>query len=127
MFVTFFDSLMVSLAAIFVWKISPYLVFFPWLAIACLDGTFLSSALIKVPDGAWFTLTLAGVLACLLIEWRFGKENQWRAEAEDRFPTTHFVKKTADGRLRLTDRYGGATLSTIPTFGVFFDKAGMFS
>ena len=125
MFVTFFDTCMVSLAAMFVWRFSPYLVFFPWLTIACLDGVYLSSALTKVPDGAWFTLTLAGVLASLFILWRFGKEQQWTAEASDRFPTTHFVKKQPDGTVQLTPQYGGGTLSPIRGFGIFFDKDGV--
>lgn len=124
MFVTFFDTCMVSLAAMFVWRIRPYWVFFPWLTIACLDGTYLSSALTKVPNGAWFTITLAGVLASCFILWRFGKEQQWAAEAADRFPTSHFVRKREDGQLQLTERYGGGILSTIPCFGIFFDKAG---
>ena len=63
MFVTFFDTCMVSLTAIFVWRLSPYLVFLPWLTIACMDWAFLSSALTKVPDGAWFTIMLALILA----------------------------------------------------------------
>lgn len=108
----------------FVWRISPYYVFFPWLTIACLDGTFLSSALVKVPDGAWFTITLASVLAASFILWRFGKENQWAAEAADRFPTSHFVKTLQDGQLKLVDKYGGGNLSRIKGFGIYFDKAG---
>ena len=125
MFVTFFDTCMVSLAAMFVWRFSPYLVFFPFLTIACLDGVYLSSALTKVPDGAWFTLTLAGILAALFILWRFGKEQQWAAETSDRFPTTHFVKKQPDGTVQLTPQYGSGTLSPIKGFGIFFDKDGV--
>lgn len=124
MFVTFFDTCMVSLAAIFVWRISPYYIFLPWLTIACLDGTFLSSALVKVPNGAWFTITLASVLAGSFILWRFGKENQWAAEAADRFPTSHFVKKMSDGQLKLVDKFGGGDLSRIKGLGIYFDKAG---
>lgn len=124
MFVTFFDTCMVSLAAIIVWRIKPYYVFLPWLTIACMDGTFLSSALTKVPDGAWFTLTLATVLASCFILWRFGKEQQWAAEAEDRFPTSHFVREDKNGDYKLTGRYGGEVLSTTKGFGIFFDKAG---
>ncbi|EXJ76710.1 potassium uptake protein [Cladophialophora psammophila CBS 110553] len=123
MFVTFFDTCMVSLTAIFVWRFSPFLVFLPWLTIACLDGTFLSSALTKVPDGAWFTLTLAFVLGMVFMLWRFGKEQQWVVEAEDRFPTSHFIKKGPDG-LHLTERFHGTALSTINGFGIFFDKGG---
>lgn len=124
MFVTFFDTCMVSLAALIVWRIKPIYVFFPWLTIASLDGLYISSALTKVPDGAWFTLTLAGVLASLFILWRYGKEQQWLAEAEDRFPTTHLVQKDKDGQLHLTDAFGGDVISMIKGFGVFFDKAG---
>jgi KUP system potassium uptake protein len=124
MFVTFFDTCMVTLVAILVWRIKPYFVLLPWLIIACMDGTFLSSALLKVPDGAWFTILLATILASMFILWRFGKEQQWFAEAEDRFPTTHFVRTNDSGDLQLTDMFGGKVLSRAQGFGVFFDKAG---
>src|SRR5450755_4102831 len=113
MFVTFFDTCMVTLAALIVWRLSPFLVFAPWLIIACVDCLYLSSALNKVPEGAWFTLTLAGVLASTFMLWRFGKEQQWQAEAEDRFPPTHLLKKREDGQIQLTDRFGGGVLTTI--------------
>ncbi|PWY76552.1 potassium transporter 5 [Aspergillus eucalypticola CBS 122712] len=111
-FVTFFDTCMVAMVAMFVWRKSPYLVFLPWLTIACFDGAYLSSALTKVPTGAWFTLAVATILALLFLLWRFGKEQQWFAEAEDRFPTSHFVTKDQNGSIRLTDRFNGAPLST---------------
>lgn len=84
----------------------------------------MSSALIKVPQGAWFTITLASILAFLLILWRFGKEQQWAAEAEDRFPTTQLVRRGEHGIIKLTEKYGGDDLSVIKGFGIFFDKAG---
>lgn len=124
MFVTFFDTCMVTLVAILVWQIKPYYVFLPWLTISLMDATYLSSALTKVPDGAWFTILLASLLASLFILWRFGKEQQWFAEAEDRFPTTHFVKPNADGHLQLTSRFGNKSITTIQGLGIFFDKAG---
>ncbi|KAG4443691.1 hypothetical protein IFR05_000780 [Cadophora sp. M221] len=124
MFVTFFDSCMVSLAALIVWRLPYYVVFLPWLVFACLDGVYLSASLIKVPDGAWFTLLLSGIITCFLILWRFGKESQWHAEAEDRFPTTHLVEKGGNGAIKLTQLYGGDDLTSIKGFGIFFDKAG---
>ncbi|KAL8365438.1 hypothetical protein RB595_004312 [Gaeumannomyces hyphopodioides] len=160
MFVTFFDTCMVTLVAIIVWRLSPFLVFLPWLFFATIDGLYLSSALTKVPDGAWLTLLVSGALACLFLLWRFGKENQWRAEAEDRFKLGTLVTAAAPGTsdsnektggsgsnisqqdesqalvappppppphgqaLRLTDRWGGETLSTIRGLGIFFDKSG---
>ena len=127
MFVTFFDTCMVTLIALIVWKLSPLIVIIPWLVFASVDGLYLSSALTKVPDGAWFTLTLSGILACLFLLWRFGKENQWRAEAGDRFKPTQLVKKDEEGKLRLTDKWGGDALSAIRGFGVFFDKTGVLT
>jgi KUP system potassium uptake protein len=124
MFVTFFDTCMVSLAAMFVWRISPYIVFLPWLTVACLDGTYLSSALTKVPQGAWFTITLAAILAMLFLLWRYGKEQQWFAEAEDRFPTSHFIMSNPNGQISLSKRYGNLPVSINRSLGIFFDKAG---
>lgn len=124
MFVTFFDTCMVTLVAILVWRIKPYFIFLPALAIASLDGAYLSSALTKVPDGAWFTILLATLLASIFILWRFGKEKQWFAEASDRFPTTHFVKTRSDGKLQLTERFGDEVVGSMEGFGIFFDKAG---
>ena len=124
MFVTFFDTCMTAMVAIFVWRISPYLVFLPWLTIASMDGAFLSSALTKVPDGAWFTITLSAVLACVLLLWRFGKEQQWTAEAEDRFPTSRFVRANSDGAMQLSERFQGTPVSSTRGLGIFFDKAG---
>ena len=124
MFVTAFDTVMTSLVFIFCYRFSPWLVTLPWLVFACLDGTFLSSALVKVPDGAWFTLTLAAVLAGVFLVWRYGKEQQWFAEAEDRFPTSHFVKQNSEHELTLTEQFGSTSMSHIKGFGMFFDKAG---
>ncbi|KAK5658944.1 hypothetical protein OQA88_1761 [Cercophora sp. LCS_1] len=127
MFVTFFDTCMVTLVSLLVWRLSPFLIFLPWLFFATIDGLYLSSALLKVPDGAWFTLTVSGLLAALFLLWRFGKENQWRAEAEDRIKPTQLVGEDGEGRLELADTWGGDRLSVIRGLGVFFDKTGVLT
>ncbi|KAL2021372.1 hypothetical protein VTK56DRAFT_7237 [Thermocarpiscus australiensis] len=127
MFVTFSDTCMVTLVSLIVWKLPPFLVFLPWLFFAMIDGLYLSSALNKVPDGAWFTLTVSGILACFFLLWRFGKENQWRAETEDRFNLSRLVRKDDEGNLRLTDRWGGDSLSVVRSLGIFFDKSGVLT
>lgn len=124
MFVTLFDTILVTLIAVLVWRIKPYYILLPLLAIACMDGTFLSSALAKVPDGGWFTILLSCLLACVFILWRFGKEQQWKSEAEDLFTTTHFVKTNEHGKLVLTEKYGSRELSSMGGVGIFFDKEG---
>ena len=123
MFVTLFDTTMTALTALLVWKFPLYIVALPWLIFATLDGAFISSALEKVPSGAWFTLTLATVLASIFLLWRFGKENQWKAEAEDRRPISNFVEKSSDGSLRLAT--SAEPISTVRGLGIFFDKTGI--
>ncbi|KAK1637548.1 potassium uptake protein [Colletotrichum phormii] len=124
-FVTFFDTLMVTLVAILVWRLPVWLIALPFLAFATLDGLYLSSALNKVPDGAWFTLLISALMAGMFLLWRFGKENQWRAEAEDRFQPSTLVTKNKEGMLALTQRWGGDVLSPVSGFGIFFDKTGV--
>jgi KUP system potassium uptake protein len=92
--------------------------------VACLDGAYLSSALTKVPQGAWFTITLAAILAMLFLLWRYGKEQQWFAEAEDRFPTSHFIVSSPNGQVSLSKRYGELPVGHTRGLGIFFDKAG---
>ncbi|GJC83333.1 potassium transporter 5 [Colletotrichum liriopes] len=124
-FVTFFDTLMVTLVAILVWGLPAWLIALPAFAFATLDGLYLSSALNKVPDGAWFTLLISALMAGMFLLWRFGKENQWRAEAEDRFQPSTLVAKNKEGMLALAQRWGGDVLSPVNGFGIFFDKTGV--
>ena len=122
--VTFITTCMVSLVAVVVWRLSPLLVVPIFLVFAALDGAFLSSALTKVPQGAWFTLLLACVLSVVFILWRFGKEQQWAAEADDRIPPSQLVTTNDDGQTALTPALGGDALSPIRGLALFFDKAG---
>lgn len=129
---------MVSLVAIIIWRLPIIVVAVGFLVFGAFDGIFLSSALTKVPEGAWFTLALALILSSVFILWRFGKENQWRAEASDRIPPSDILAspedesndeglKTGSDRplgLRLTPAFGNAVISSIEGMGIFFDKTG---
>jgi KUP system potassium uptake protein len=92
--------------------------------LALLDGVYLSSALTKVPTGAWFTLLLAALLSFIFVLWRFGKENQWAAEATDRFQPAHLLTTSANGDLHLTQQFGGQKITSVEGVGIFFDKIG---
>lgn len=123
---------MVSLVAILVWRLPAYVVFPIWLVFASLDGAFLSSVYEKVPDGAWFTLLLAFILSCIFTLWRFGKECQWKAESKDELsPRALLEGSSAVASTSLTptltalsSTFGGLPISTVPGFGIFFDKFG---
>ncbi|KAH7114576.1 potassium transporter-domain-containing protein [Dactylonectria estremocensis] len=138
--VTMITTCMVSLVAIIIWQFPVLIVLLFFLTFAALEGAFMSSALRKVPDGAWFTLTLAFILSSIFILWRWGKEQQWAAEAEDRIMTHNLFelsratskasKTSADtgsktkSPLILTSTFGGGTISKAAGLGIFFDKIG---
>ncbi|KAK9314003.1 potassium transporter-domain-containing protein [Lipomyces starkeyi] len=123
-FVTFMTTCMVSLVALIIWRINVLIVLFVFLVFACLDGVYLSSALTKVPQGAWFTLLLAIILSSIFILWRFGKERQWSAESEDRFQPWQLVITKENGDLQMTAAFGGGPVSKVQGVGIFFDKVG---
>jgi KUP system potassium uptake protein len=121
--VTMITTCMVSLVAIIAWQIPAPVVLFFFLLFASLDGAYMSSVLLKVPDGAWFTLVLALILSSIFILWRWGKEQQWSAEASDRIrPSQLFELSPSTPSLRLQPAFGGGDVSTASGVGIFFDK-----
>ncbi|KAK0615272.1 potassium transporter-domain-containing protein [Bombardia bombarda] len=122
--VTFITTCMVSLVAVIIWGIPSYIVLFFFLVFAALDGVYVTASLIKVPDGAWFTVLLAVILSSIFILWRFGKEQQWKAEAADHIQPSHFLATDSLGDLVLTPAYGGKKISDASGVGIFFDKVG---
>ncbi|CZR54345.1 probable potassium transporter 8 [Phialocephala subalpina] len=123
-FVTFITTCLVSLVAIIIWKINFLIVIFFFLTFAALDGVYLTSALTKVPTGAWFTLLLAAILSFIFVLWRFGKESQWASEKTDRFQPSELLTTTASGEVQLTSSFGGSAITSVNGVGIFFDKIG---
>ncbi|KIW98930.1 potassium uptake protein [Cladophialophora bantiana CBS 173.52] len=139
--VTMLTTCMVAIVALIVWRVPAFVVVPVWLIFALFDGTFLSSAMTKVPEGAWFTLALAVALSSIFLLWRFGKEQQWRAEASDRFPPSHLIRAIASPftghnsnsdqsniytrKLKLSPAFGGKEVTRIDGMGIFFDKSGL--
>ncbi|OAG38929.1 potassium uptake protein [Fonsecaea monophora] len=133
--VTMLTTCMVAVVALIVWRVPAVIVLPVWLIFALFDGTFLSSAVTKVPEGAWFTLVLAVALSSTFLLWRYGKEQQWRAEASDRFPPSHLIQAIATPvtdssniytrRLKLSPAFGGQEVRRIEGMGIFFDKSGL--
>lgn len=83
-----------------------------WLLFATFEGLYLSSALTKVPDGAWFTLVMAFCIAGIFSTWRYGKEAQWRVERKGQLlRLSKLVKSDGMGVLHLSDMHGGGELT----------------
>ncbi|KAI9816046.1 MAG: hypothetical protein M1827_002038 [Pycnora praestabilis] len=122
--VTFITTCMVSLVALVVWKLHFLIVLVGFLVFGTLDGLYLSSAMTKVPSGAWFTLMLATMLSLIFILWRYGKEQQWKAERAEVMKPSQLIDKSVEGGLHFSTAMGGGEIVTFKGFGIFFDKAG---
>lgn len=106
-------------------RISPFIAIPSFIIFAALDGAFLSSALTKIPNGAWFTLLLAAILSSIFVLWRYGKEQQWTAEAGDRVTISDLISiSKTDESISLTPDFGSTRLTQIDGLAIFFDKIG---
>ena len=122
--VTSITTCMVSMVALIVWRLNIFIVLAGFLVFGSLDGLYLSSALTKIPNGAWFTIVLAAILSSIFILWRYGKEQQWGAEHHNRSDPRDFITSNEDGSLSLMKTFGGAKLTETKGMGIFFDKSG---
>ncbi|KAI9890815.1 MAG: hypothetical protein M1814_003599 [Vezdaea aestivalis] len=122
--VTFITTCMVSIVALIVWRLNWAIVLVAFIIFGAFDGVFLTSALTKVPQGAWFTIVLASVLSSIFILWRYGKDSQWAAEGEGRISPGQLITANNDGSLCLTQSFGGGLLTKTKGVGIFFDKSG---
>lgn len=125
--VTFITTCLVSVCAMIVWQLHPLVVVAGFVVFGALDMVFLSSALTKVPSGAWFTLLLAGAISSLLLVWRYGKNNQWAAEGHDLVTPARLVMAGGAGGGELRLRGTAKRLRMLKGLGVFFDKAGFLA
>jgi KUP system potassium uptake protein len=115
---TVITTTLVSLVALIVWRIKWFFVLPLWLVFATFEGLYMTSALNKVPDGAWFTVSLAVVLALIFSTWRYGKERQWKAERKGRLPRLSnlvLITSRSDGaaELKLTEAFGGGEVTNV--------------
>ena len=88
-------SIMVSIVAVRVWKWKP-VAYLPLMAILLvIDAGFLSSNLLKIPDGGWFPALLGMIIYLLLITWKTGRRLVAARLAEDSLPLVPFIESIA--------------------------------
>ncbi|MBU1228807.1 MAG: KUP/HAK/KT family potassium transporter [Proteobacteria bacterium] len=80
------------------------------------DLSFLGSNLLKIPDGGWFTLTVAALIMTTMITWRDGKQALGRQFAAMGLPINLFLESlvASDRPLRIP---GSAVFMSVSTTG----------
>jgi len=64
------------------------------------DGAFLSANLLKVPEGGWFSVLLAGIFTIVLSVWRSGRLRMVKAQARMTLPDAELFGSLAPARAR---------------------------
>jgi KUP system potassium uptake protein len=91
--------------------------FIPWALLIgemlLVDICFLSATLLKVPDGAWFTLLFASLISLIMLIWRWGKKKIYKRTHQNQVNMEEIIKAIDEGHLKRFDRIG-VFLSSIP-------------
>jgi KUP system potassium uptake protein len=88
-------SIMVSIVAVRIWKWKPW-AYVPMITgLLVIDSGFLSSNLLKIPDGGWFPALMGMMIYLLLVTWKKGRALVARRLAEDSLPLIPFIESVA--------------------------------
>ncbi len=88
-------SIMVSIVAVRIWKWKPW-AYLPMIAgLLVIDSGFLSSNLLKIPDGGWFPALMGMMIYLLLVTWKQGRALVARRLSADSLPLIPFIESVA--------------------------------
>ena len=88
-------SIMVSIVAVRVWKWKPVAYVPMIVGLLVIDSGFLSSNVLKIPDGGWFPALMGLLIYVLLITWKKGRALVAHRLAEDALPLIPFIESVA--------------------------------
>ncbi|MBL8386501.1 MAG: potassium transporter Kup [Burkholderiales bacterium] len=88
-------SIMVCIVAVRVWRWPPWAYVPMMVVLLMVDTGFLSSNLLKIPDGGWFPAVLGVCIYLLLVTWKQGRALVARRLAEDALPLVPFIESIA--------------------------------
>ena len=88
-------SIMVSIVAVRVWKWKPVAYVPLIVGLLVIDSGFLSSNVLKIPDGGWFPALMGLLIYVLLITWKKGRALVAHRLAEDALPLIPFIESVA--------------------------------
>ena len=88
-------SIMLCIVAVRVWRWKPVAYVPLILVLTVVDAGFLSSNLLKIPDGGWFPALMGVIIYLLLITWKEGRRMVATRLAEDALPLIPFIESVA--------------------------------
>ena len=88
-------AVMLGVLTLAVWKWPPVVAVPLALLFVVIDGAYFASNVMKIPDGGWFPLLVAGVVFTLLTTWAKGRRLMNERLSEAAMPTAIFVRSAA--------------------------------
>jgi KUP system potassium uptake protein len=88
-------SVMVCIVAVRIWKWKPWAYVPMMVVLLVIDSGFLSSNLLKIPDGGWFPALMGMFIYLLLVTWKQGRALVARRLSEDALPLIPFIESVA--------------------------------
>jgi KUP system potassium uptake protein len=113
----FVDTLLAYVIARRVWKWKPYQIALLIAPLAAVDITFISSNLLKIPDGAWMPLAFGAALVLVMLTWHRGAALLTDKTRRDSVPLTELadiMKKRAPHRVAGTAVFLTSDLEVAP-------------
>lgn len=86
MTVMFITSFLMALVLIFVWQKNILLAVAFLLFFGFIEGVYLSSALIKVPQGGWISLVLSVIFMVIMFVWQYGTRKKYNFDLHNKVP-----------------------------------------
>jgi KUP system potassium uptake protein len=111
----FISTMMIGVLTARVWNWPKWRVWLVTGTFLIIDGAYLSSNLIKVPDGGWLPLLVAAIIFLLLTTWAKGRELMIARLREAAMPVKVFIQSAASSATRVP---GTAVFMTSAADGV---------
>ncbi len=111
----FISTMMIGVLTAKVWHWPKWRVYLVTGTFLIIDGAYLSSNLIKVPEGGWLPLLVAAVIFVLLTTWAKGRELMIARLREAAMPVKVFIQSAASSATRVP---GTAVFMTSAADGV---------
>ncbi|XP_047310352.1 potassium transporter 4 [Impatiens glandulifera] len=86
MTVMFITTCLMALVIIFVWDKNIVLAAAFLLLFGSIEGVYLSSAIMKIPQGGWVSLVLASVFMCIMFIWHYGTRRKYNFDLHNKVP-----------------------------------------
>ena len=109
------DGVLIAVVLTSLWKWNRYAVAALLIVFFAIDGAYLASNLLKVPDGGWFPLLIGGFAFTLLTTWAKGRQLMIARMNEASVPMEIFIKSVRSSATRVS---GTAVFMTSSGSGV---------